>query len=883
MIKQIFRIVFIACLFSSFVLPQQNSGSLVEINSNDFDLDKIHKKSNLKVICRVGNNLIVLVPQSDLVKIFTNEDEYQIIEKSFEFDNHFLLRIPADINNFQPSNGDVLYSNANYMIVKNYTPSFVDMKNGINISKIKSIDKNNLYTGLVNGFNSSPGLDSLISSVVDDISKDSVQKYIQELQDYNTRFMIARNRFEVSDWIRSKFENWGFNNVEYDSFYAYTRINSYGISIDTVSLQRNVVATIEGTLNKDNNIIICGHYDSFNSHASPMNYAPGADDNASGTAAVLEIARVLMKNQILPEVTLKFIPFAAEELLYFGDAGSEHYAGEAFLNKMNIRLVMNHDMISHTSQTLTNSSVNVHPGYDTEPYSLYALESFNKFTMINGLDGYLISSDLIPFHENGYAGIYFEEDEFSPYYHTSNDRIENYNMDYCTEVIKASCAALIYTDNYPEPVNKFEISDFIGSTLLKLDWTASEDADLDHYQVYIGLDSEHILFEYSTLDTTFLVDNLSADQEYFIGVTVSDNEGLESFITGRYYTPSILTHTDGILVIDETYDGSGNLLSPTDSEVDDFYSDIIDEFKISELDIGELEQLNISDIGTYSTIIWHGNDLRDMFFPFSVLEELKRFLTAGGNLLYTGFMPSKAFLKNNIWPRDFHFRDFAYDYLKINHVEKVLSSRFAGAEPISDVYNSIYVDSSKTPEQSSYHLWDIESISAAPGAVEIYKYETFFDTTSPAGQMRNQPVGIEYLGDDFKVIVLSFPLYYMNADDASDLINYILAEKFGETTSISDNKSLPETFDLFQNYPNPFNPSTTIEFQIPKENNVSLKIYNIIGEEIRTLLNEYKKPGYYRVNWNGYDNKGKEVSTGIYFYKLNAGSFSKSQKMILLR
>lgn len=95
---------------------------------------------------------------------------------------------------------------------------------------------------------------------------------------------------------------------------------------------------------------------------------------------------------------------------------------------------------------------------------------------------------------------------------------------------------------------------------------------------------------------------------------------------------------------------------------------------------------------------------------------------------------------------------------------------------------------------------------------------------------------------------------------------------------LPDVDSNAENFLLFQNYPNPFNPATTIKYQIPISGIVTLKVYDILGNEVASLVNEYKSPGSYEVNWNaiGY-------SSGIYFYKLCAGHFSSTNKFILMK
>ncbi|MGB8657976.1 MAG: FlgD immunoglobulin-like domain containing protein [Candidatus Zixiibacteriota bacterium] len=98
----------------------------------------------------------------------------------------------------------------------------------------------------------------------------------------------------------------------------------------------------------------------------------------------------------------------------------------------------------------------------------------------------------------------------------------------------------------------------------------------------------------------------------------------------------------------------------------------------------------------------------------------------------------------------------------------------------------------------------------------------------------------------------------------------------------------PEDFALLQNYPNPFNPTTTIKFKVQGSEfkvpiPTTLKIYNVLGQRVRTLVDEQKTAGNYEVVWDGKDDRGKELASGIYFCKLTAGSYQKTRKMLLLR
>lgn len=108
-------------------------------------------------------------------------------------------------------------------------------------------------------------------------------------------------------------------------------------------------------------------------------------------------------------------------------------------------------------------------------------------------------------------------------------------------------------------------------------------------------------------------------------------------------------------------------------------------------------------------------------------------------------------------------------------------------------------------------------------------------------------------------------------------------------TFVRDDKgNLPDEFELLQNYPNPFNPTTKIKFGVGSLEfgnpvHTTLKVYNILGQLVRTLLDEEKTPGKYEINWDGKDDLGKEVGSGIYFYQVRTRNYTDTKKMVLLR
>lgn len=100
---------------------------------------------------------------------------------------------------------------------------------------------------------------------------------------------------------------------------------------------------------------------------------------------------------------------------------------------------------------------------------------------------------------------------------------------------------------------------------------------------------------------------------------------------------------------------------------------------------------------------------------------------------------------------------------------------------------------------------------------------------------------------------------------------------------VQHNNGTPAEFSLAQNYPNPFNPETKISFSLPAESHVTLKIYNTLGQLVKTLLDTRQSNGTYSVSWDGRDASGIPVSSGVYFYRLTTGTFQSSKKMLLLR
>jgi L-ascorbate metabolism protein UlaG (beta-lactamase superfamily) len=135
-------------------------------------------------------------------------------------------------------------------------------------------------------------------------------------------------------------------------------------------------------------------------------------------------------------------------------------------------------------------------------------------------------------------------------------------------------------------------------------------------------------------------------------------------------------------------------------------------------------------------------------------------------------------------------------------------------------------------------------------------------------------------GKNYNIIELQNEKYDLYKDELVIPIKVVVPQRgpFSQAVNVKGTNNKPDGFRLNQNYPNPFNPITTIEFSIPEHNFVTLKVFDMLGNDICSLVKEEKIPGRYHVNFDG-----DTFSSGIYFYKLYAGSFTETKKFILMK
>lgn len=276
-------------------------------------------------------------------------------------------------------------------------------------------------------------VDPLVQEMVNALTTQNYVASWQTLDDFETRYYNTTGNLNSTQWLLDQFLAMGL-----DAEFHYYQQNG---------TRRNVIATLPGIVDPTKVVYICGHLDATS--GTPQQCAPGADDNASGTAAVLEAARVL--RQYLFQYTVKFACFNGEEQ---GLVGSAAYAADVATAGEDIVGVFNCDMIAYRGTDPAPPDLVIYTNTNSQSIAAILQTAVNTYTpgllqpvvTVEALSG----SDHASFWDHGYKAICSIEDEawgsdFCPWYHTCDDRIERYPQDYPVNCAKANLAAVAMT------------------------------------------------------------------------------------------------------------------------------------------------------------------------------------------------------------------------------------------------------------------------------------------------------------------------------------------------------------------------------------------------------------------------------------------------------
>ena len=187
------------------------------------------------------------------------------------------------------------------------------------------------------------------------------------------------------------------------------------------------------------------------------------------------------------------------------------------------------------------------------------------------------------------------------------------------------------------------------------------------------------------------------------------------------------------------------------------------------------------------------------------------------------------------------------------------------------------------------YMRDIRSLDDFNGVWNLRINDLEDEFMISSNQMEPFPEGLQVglVNINERKVLLNFldhkEMIAYNQNSTYDLKVVAGDEEYVKSMSQEILSSIPEEFYLGQNYPNPFNPITQMEYSLPQRSKVVISIYNVLGQEIKSLINKEQDYGYHSVSWDGTDRLGKSVASGVYFTQMRSGGFSQSKKMLLLK
>jgi hypothetical protein len=286
----------------------------------------------------------------------------------------------------------------------------------------------------------------------------------------------------------------------------------------------------------------------------------------------------------------------------------------------------------------------------------------------------------------------------------------------------------------------------------------------------------------------------------------------------------------------------------------------------------------------YESVIWMLGDESTSDETFNQFEQdsVKSFLRNGGKLFVTG-----SEVGWDLGRADYSSENditFYQAFLKADYVDDAPfgnSGTYYSAEPISGtIFDTL---SEFKFDDGTHGTFDVDwpdAIQSVNGGENVLK----FDGVSSS----NGAAGVAFEGTfpggnkEGKLVYLTIPFETIYPVESRNELLSVVYDFFDIETSVGGQEEIPNKFALLQNYPNPFNPETTIEFQISERVRVELKVFDALGREVTTLVNEVKAPGTYK---KGFSESivNKRLASGLYIYQLRAGDFVQSRKMMYLK
>lgn len=763
--------------------------------------------------------------------------------------------------------------------------------------------------------------DPVLMELVQHVDSSRIVASLARLEAFRTRHSSSDSIVAARDWLVSKFQEYGYADVTLHAFTWSSRT------------LHNVVVTKQGRRYPNKFVLLIGHYDSISE--IPTTFAPGVNDNGSGIALMLEVARILSSKQL--DYSLRFVCFSAEEQ---GLIGSNAYVNNVVVpENHDIKLVINVDEIggyvgySNTMVKVESDQDNNPPGNNqasaafTDTLATLTRTYSSLTTTITEAYG----SDYVSFENRGYVITGFYEGQESPHYHHSTDNLANMDPGYLCQITRAALSGVAYFAGiqrkylsvYHTPQGDTQDSSHVvrveatvktsspvnlARLVYRTNWVP---ANTESTMVPISTQGDTIVFhgwipkqQYRTvvsyyirvsstdsLTATFPPDTLNPVVYSVVPDTippriVHDPLPNRSYRDAPFEVTALLSDTNGIADASVTYRINGG--ADTTVSMVQLSADLWSGIMVGSFSAGDLVEYKI--------------DARDHSFSRNItsLPAVGRFsFRVLNSILYDfeasdgGFVPSVDWQCGVIATPDIPAPP---------HGQRVWGTNLSGNysnNSVSELLSPVIDLAGKTDAVLTFkHFYNIEpqndggnvAISIDSGAFQIVNPQGGYPWNFVASLGGPGYSGNSFVWKDARFVVSDMSNHHVQIrlTFASDLLTaqrgwYVDDLRIDYLDSISVGVAqraelFPTSTDLLQNYPNPFNPTTVIKFQLSVSGLVHLAVYDVLGREVATLKNEVMLPGRHHVVFNA-----SELASGVYLYRLAVGGTVQSRKLMILR
>lgn len=765
---------------------------------------------------------------------------------------------------------------------------------------------------------SSMNSQTTLESIKNNTNLDTLMKFVKELSGV-VPVVVDGQTYTIA----SRHKNYPGNDIAMN--YIRQKLQSYGYNtaIQTFSTTgKNVLGTKTGTLYPNKKYIICAHFDAMPS--GPV--APGADDNASGTAAVLEAARILANYQF--PFTVVFALWDEEEQ---GLIGATYYATQAVNNQDSILGVINMDMIAWDSNN--DGKVKVHTKNIAQSYALS-----NKMIELNtalniGLDPIIkdpgiTASDHAPFWARNYSAILLiEEDvaDFNSYYHTVNDVWTHFNQPYFLKSAQLAITTFAnFALNYnltiahtPQPSINHNGDIVVTANLMtglplgtgisspKLYYRINHGGG---YSQFVSVNGNPLSSPEAIYNFTIPGQLLGTAVEYYIAAQDSEGNLVVTMPPGgsginppgsvppptayRFYVANIE------MVMADSADNTANwittgtwgtttskFVSPPSSFTESPSGNYANNLNITMTLNGDIQLQSVLGAVLTFNSQWdietdydYGQILISTNNGTSWIPLAGQYTNPGTGTFQPAGQPLYDGLQGTWITENIDISAYSGQSIKL---------RFLFRSDGSLQKDGWYIDNLKI---SAYSIVPVELLSFTATSTETDINLSW----STGSELNNKGFEVERSNDNKAFYTIGFvegrgtttgvsAYNFLDESPVQGISFYRLKQidfdgTFKHYESVQTDFKPNFTFELNQNYPNPFNPSTVINYSIEEEGITIIEIYDVLGSKIYSEVNENQKPGKYSFRFDA-----SNLPAGTYIYRLYNNGNTAVKKMMLLK